>query len=142
MFERPLGDLGVVAFFAPDDGGQEGDGAFFEVEVDGVFDRGDGLFFDGDVAIRAVEGAEFRVEQADEIPELGDGGDGGFRAALGDALFDGDGGRQALELVDLGFFQLLGELAGVGGHRVEETALAFGEEDVEGEGGLAGAGEA
>ncbi len=57
---------------------------------------------------------------------------------LGDALFDGDGGRQAGELVDLGFFQLLGELAGVGGHRVEEAALAFGEEDVEGEGGLAG----
>ena len=119
-------------------GAKQGDGAFFEMAADGVFDGGEGLLFDGDVAIRAVEGAEFRVEQADEVPELGDGGDGGFAAALGDALFDGDGGRQALELVDLGFFQLLGELAGVGGHRVEEAALAFGEEDVEGEGGLAG----
>ena len=36
--------------------------------------------------------------------------------------------------------QLLGELAGVGGHGVEEAALALGEEDVEGEGGLAGTG--
>ena len=46
-----------------------------------------------------------------------------------------------MELVDLGFFELLGELPGIGGHGVEETALALGEEDVEGEGGLAGAGE-
>ena len=139
LFERPLGDLGVVALFAADERGEQGDGAFFEVAADGVLDGGEGLFFDRHLAVRAVEGAEFGVEQADEVPELGDGGDGGFAAALGDALLDGDGGRQALELVDLGFFQLLGELAGVGGHRVEEAALALGEEDVEGEGGLAGA---
>ena len=96
------------------------------------------MFLHGHLAVRAVEGAEFRIKEADEVPDFGDGGDGGFSAALGDALFDGDGGRKALELVDLGFFQLLGELPGVGGHGVEEAALAFGEEDVEGEGGLAG----
>ena len=138
MLESPLGDFGVIAFFAFDERGKEGDGTFFEVVGDGVFDGGDGLLFDGDLAVRAVKGAEFRVKEPDEIPDFGDGGDGGFSAALGDALFDGDGGRQALELVDFRFFQLLGELAGVGGHRVEETALAFGEEDVEGEGGFAG----
>ena len=95
LFERPLGDLVVVAFFAADDRGEQGDGAFFEMAADGVLDGGEGLFFDRDLAVRAVEGAEFRVEQADEVPELGDGGDGGFAAALGDALFDGDGGREA-----------------------------------------------
>ncbi len=48
-------------------------------------------------------------------------------------------GRKATcELVDFRSFQLLGELPGVGGHRVEEAALAFGEEDVEGKGGFAG----
>ena len=61
------------------------------------------MFLDGHVAVRAVEGAEFRVEEADEVPEFGDGGDGGFAAALGDALFDGDGGGQAVELVQFGF---------------------------------------
>jgi len=142
LFERPLGDFGVIAFLAADDGGKQGDGAFFEMAADGVFDGGDGLFFDRDQTVRAVEGAELRVEQADEVPKFRDGGDGGFGTALGNALFDGDGGRQALKLVDLGLFQLPGELAGVGGHRVEETALAFGEEDIEGEGGFAGTGEA
>ena len=87
-------------------------------------------------------GAEFGVEQADEVIDFGDGGDGGFAAAAGDALLDGDGGGQAGDVVDFGFFHLLGELPGVGGHGVEEAALAFGEEDVEGEGGFAGAGEA
>ena len=72
----------------------------------------------------------------------GDGGDGGFAAAAGNALLDGDGRRQAGDQVDVGAFELLDELAGVGGHAVEEAALAFGEEDVEGEGGFAGAGEA
>jgi hypothetical protein len=33
-------------------------------------------------------------------------------------------------------------LPGVGGHGVEKAALALGEEDVEGEGGFPGAGEA
>ena len=142
LFERPFGDFGVVAFAAADDGGEQADGAFFQVAEDGVFDGGDGLFLDGHLAVRAVEGAEFRIEQADEVPEFGDGGDGGFAAALGNALLDGDGGREALQAVDLGFLQLLGELAGVGGHRIEEAPLALGEEDVEGEGGLAGTREA
>ena len=47
-----------------------------------------------------------------------------------------------MEAVDFGFLKLLRELAGVGGHGVEETALAFGEKDIEGEGGFPGAGEA
>ena len=142
LLERPLGDLVVVAFFPANDGGEEGDWAFFELLADGVFDGGERLFFDGDFAAGAVNGAELGVEQADEVPELGDGGNGGLAAALGDALLDGDGGREALELVDLGLFELLGELPSVGGHGVEEAALALGEEDVEGEGGFAGAGEA
>ncbi len=123
----------MVSFFSADEGGENFYGAFPELGSDGFFDGGEGLFFDGNLAIGAVDGAELRVEEADEIPKLGDGGDGGFAAALGDALFDGDGGWKALELVDLGFLQLLRELAGVSGHGVEETALAFGEQDVEGQ---------
>src|SRR5690606_17582130 len=92
--------------------------------------------------VRAVAGAEFGVEETDEVPEFGDGGDGGFHAALGDPLLDGNGGREAAEQIEVGLFQLLGELPGVGGHGVEETALALGEEDVEGEGGFSGTGKA
>ena len=94
------------------------------------------MFFYRQLAVGAMDGAELRVEEADEVPEFGDGGDGGFAATLGNALFDGDGGGQALELVDFGFLQLLRELAGVGGHGVEETALSLGEKDIEGECGF------
>ena len=51
-------------------------------------------------------------------------------------------GREAVDVVDVRFLHLLDELPGVGRHAVEEAALAFGEEDVEGEGRLAGAAEA
>ena len=85
------------------------------------------MFFYRDLAVRAIERAEFRIEQTDEIPDFRDGGDSGFSAALRNSLFDGDGGRQAVELVKLRFFELFGELPGISGHRVEETALAFGE---------------
>ena len=142
MFDRPLRDLGVIAFFSPDEGGQDFHGAFFQLGADRVFDGGEGLLFHGNLALGAIDRAELGVEEADEIPQLGDGGDGGFSAALRDALLDGDGGREALEAVDFRLLKLLGELAGVGGHGVEETALALGEKDVEGEGRFPGAGEA
>ena len=142
MFDRPLRDLGMVAFFPADEGGEHFHGAFFQLGADGVLNGGEGLLFHGNLALRAIDRAELRVEEADEIPQLGDGGDGRFSAALRDALLDGHGGRQALEAVDFGFLQLLRELAGVGGHGVEETALAFGEKDVEREGGFTGTGQA
>ena len=74
--------------------------------------------------------------------DLGDGGDGGFAAAACDALLDGDAGREAFDRVHIGLFELIDELAGVGRHAVEEAALAFGEEDVEGQGRFARAAEA
>ena len=142
MFDRPLRDLGMVAFFPADEGGEDFDRAFLQFGADRVFDGGNGLLFHGHLAIGAIDGTQLRVEESDEIPEFGDGGDGGFAAALRDALLDGYGGRQALEAVDFGFLKLLRELARVGGHGVEETALAFGEKDVEGEGGFPGTGQA
>lgn len=136
VFDRPLGDFGVVAFAAFDEGGEELEGGvFLEPGAEAFFHVGAGLAFYGLAA--AVAGAELGVEEADEVPDFGDGGDGGFASALGDALFDGDGGWQAAEVIHVGFFELIGELAGVGGHGIEETALAFGEEDIEGEGGFA-----
>jgi hypothetical protein len=47
------------------------------------------------------------------------------------------GGRDAEDRVDVGLGRGLHELARVGVERLEVAALALGEDDVEGEGGLA-----
>ena len=81
--------------------------------------------------------AELRVKQPDELKNLRDGGDGAFSAAARDPLLDGDGRRNAGDGIDIGTFQLLDELPGVGVEAVEITALALGEKEVEGEGRFA-----
>ena len=57
-------------------------------------------------------------------------------------LFDRDRRRQAFDVVDVGLVHHAEELAGVGGQRFDVAALAFGIDGVEGERGLAGAGQA
>ena len=58
--------------------------------------------------------AEAGVEEAEVLCDLSDGGDGGFAGATGDALLDGDGGRDAGQTVDVGARELFDELARVG----------------------------
>ena len=57
-------------------------------------------------------------------------------------LVDGDGGAEALDVVDVGLLHAAEELAGVGGEGLDVAALALGVDGVEGEGTLARAGEA
>ena len=89
-----------------------------------------------------MQDAGAREEHAEVLGDFGDRRDGGLRGAARHALFDGDRGRQARERVDVGLGKLFDELARVGRDALEEPALAFGEEDVEGQGGFAGAGDA
>ena len=64
----------------------------------------------------------------------------GLRA--GAALLDGDGRREAVDVVDVGLLHLPQELPGVGGERLDVAPLPLGVEGVEGEGRLARAGDA
>jgi hypothetical protein len=57
-------------------------------------------------------------------------------------LLDRDGGRQAVDLVDIRLLHHLEELAGIGRQRLDVAALALGIDRVEGERGLARAGQA
>ena len=59
----------------------------------------------------------------------------------GALLVDRDGRRQAVDLVDVGLLHLAQELARVGGQALDVAALALGVDRVEGEAGLAAAGE-
>ena len=81
-------------------------------------------------------------EQAQVVVDLGDGADGRARVAAGALLVDRDGGREALDLVDVGLLHLAEELARVGRERLDVAALSLGVDRVEGERRLARAGEA
>ena len=76
------------------------------------------------------------------VVDLGDGADGGAWVVRGALLVDGDGWREAVDVIDVGLIHLAEELAGVGGERFDVAALALGEDGVEGQAALAAAGEA
>ena len=132
-----------LAFAAADDGRHDGDAlAACPAARMRCDDLLGGLAGDGAAAVGAVGRADGGVEQAEVVVDLGDGADGGAGAAAGGLLLDGDGGREALDGVDVGPLDLVEELARVGGEGFDVAALAFGVDGVEGEGAFAGAGEA
>ena len=80
-----------------------------------------------------MRGADAGEENAQIIVDLGDGADGGAGVLAGGLLGDGDGGGQAGDLVDIGFFHLAEKLARVGRKRGNVAALALGVERIEGQ---------
>ena len=90
--------------------------------------------------IRVVGLAQGGIENAKVIEDLGGRGDGGAGVRLRTALFDGDRRGEALDEVDVRFFQLIEKLPGVGGKAFDIAALALGVEGVESQGRFAGSG--
>ncbi len=89
-------------------------------------------------AARAGPYPDAGPQQAQVREHLGDRADRGARAAVGVVLVDADGRRQAGDRVDGG----LADEAGDHAQRLQVLPLALPVEGVEGEGGLAGAGQA
>ena len=94
------------------------------------------------VAVRAQHLPQVGVEEAQDVVGLGDGADGG--AGVLDRVLGLDRHRRqdAPDLLHRRPLHLVEELPGVGGHRLDEAALPFGVDGVEGEGRLAGPGRA
>ena len=137
-----LEDLPVLALLAADLGGQQGYAGGLGQGQDGVDDLLHGLAGDGVAALGAVGPADAGEEQAQVVVDFGHGADGGA-GVVGDALLvDGDGGREALDVVHVGLVHAAEELAGVGGKGLDITALALGVDGVEGQAALAGTGDA
>ena len=134
MPHGPFGDFLVVAFAGFDQWGENLNRARLRGGADFIGHFGEGGSSNGDLAGGAILGAELGVEEAEEVVNFGDGGDGGFSASARDALLDGYGRGEPVDVIDVRFFHLFDKLAGVSRHAVEEAALAFGKEDVEGEG--------
>jgi hypothetical protein len=91
-------------------------------------------------AARAVGRADPGEEQPEEVVDLGDRAHGRARVGRNGLLVDGDGRRDALDGFDLGLLHLVDELPGVGRQALDVAALALGEQGVEGQGRLPGAG--
>ena len=112
-----LGVFPVEAFAAAENGGEETKGFVFgEKLAELLADRFGCLGDDGFTGLWAMLHADFGVEEAEEVEDLGDSADGGFAAAAGDALFDGDGGWEPFDEIEVGLFQLARKLAGVRRH--------------------------
>src|SRR5215469_10204291 len=86
--------------------------------------------------------ADAGEQQAQVVPDLSYGADGGTRVVRGALLVDRDRWREAVDVVDVGLVHLTQELARVGRKRLDVAPLALGEDRIEGEATLAGAGEA
>ena len=96
-----------------------------------------GLARDFVAADRAMRHADGGVEEAQVVVNLGDGADGGARAAAGGFLLDGNGGAQAVDGIDVGALHLIQELPGVGGEGLDVAALALGVNGIESQRGFA-----
>ena len=85
------------------------------------------------LAVRTILRAQPGKQQAQEMINLRDSGDGALAPAPRDALLDAHRGRNAGDQVHLGPRQLLDELPGVSVHRVQKTALSLRKQQVKGQ---------
>ena len=132
----PLGELGVVALARHHQRRQQQDADALVLLQQALGDGPRGLRLDGHVAGGAELRAELHVQQAQEVIDLGERGHRALAAAAAGALLDGHRGRNAVDGVDVRARRRLHELARIGVQRFEIAALAFVEDDVEGERGF------
>ena len=131
----------VLALALPDDGRQDHEPRSLAERHHPVGDLLDRLPGDRLAAVVAVGLADPRPQQAQVVVDLGDRADGGAGVSGGRLLVDRDRGREPLDRVHVGLVHLAEELARVGRERLDVAALALGVDRVEGEAGLARAGE-
>ena len=76
-------------------------------------------------------------KEAKVVVDFGDGADGRARVAVGGLLLDRDRRAQPFDVVDIGFFHLFEELAGVRRKTFDVAPLPFGVDGVKSEARLA-----
>ena len=101
----------------------------------------DGLALDRQPGRRRIGHADARPQKPHVVVDLGDRADGRARIARGGLLLDGDGRREAVDLVDVRLLHHLQELARISREALDVAALALGIDGVEGERGFARAGQ-
>ena len=114
----------------------------FAKSHDGIGHLLDGLLANGFAAVRAESVADAGVEQAQVVVDFGNGPYCRPGIAAGRLLVDGNGRRQAFDVVNVRFIHLSQKLAGIGRQRFDVAPLAFGIDGIESQGRLARSGQA
>ena len=97
-------------------------------------DGGGGVWADFFAGLGVVAGGKARVEEFEVVVDLGEGADGGTGGADRVFLLDGDGGRDAIDPVNIGLIHAVEELPDVRRECFDVAPLALGVEGVKGEG--------
>ena len=97
----------------------------------------DGLGLQRDAVLRAARRADAGVEKAQVVVDFGDGAYRRPRIVRGRFLLDGNGRRQAFDVIDIRLFHHRQELPGIGRQRLHVAALTLGVNGVEGQGRFA-----
>ena len=139
-FLRVLKDLDVLALSGAHHWGQHLDAGALGQLHDLVHDLVDGLLADLFAAFGAVGHAHPGPEQAEIVINFRHGAHGGAGVFGGGFLVDGDGGREALDIVHVRLVHLSQEHSGVGAEAFHIAALPLGINGVKGQAGLAAAG--
>ena len=134
--------LQVLALALVDHRRQQHPAAVLGLRHDLVDHLADGLRLQRDAVFRAARRADPGIEQPQVVVDFGDGADGRPRIVRGRFLFDGNGRRQAFDVIHIRLFHHRQELPGIGRQRLHVAALALGVNGVEGQRRLAGAGQA
>ena len=138
-----VGELLAVLAFAPAHHRREQiKPRAFRQRLDAVDHLRNGLALDRQSGGRRIGHADTRPQKPHIVVDLRDGADGRARIARGGLLLDGNGGRQAVDLVDVRLLHHLQELPRVSREAFHIAALALGIDGVEGERGFARAGQA
>ena len=135
-------ELAVLALAPPHDRGQHLEPGAFGQLHHLIDDLVGGLAPDRATAVVAVRMPDTGVEHAQVVVDLGDRADGRPRVARRRLLIDRDRRREPLDEVDVGLLHLAEELPRVRRQRLHVSPLPLGVDRVEGERGLAGAGQA
>ena len=112
-------------------------GFFLEETIDNLGGRSGE---EGSAGLGIVGGSVGGKKNAEVVVNFRGGGERGAGATPGVALFDGEGGREALDRVDGRSGEAFEVEPGVGGEAFEVTALAFGVDGVERQRGFSGTG--
>ena len=133
--------LAVFALAPAHDGGEQEQPRAFGQGQHAVGHLADRLAFDGKAGGGRIRHADAGEQKPQVIVDLGHGADGRTGIFRGRLLFDGDGGRQPLDMIDIGLLHQFEELTRIGRQAFDITALAFGIDGVEREAGFAGTGQ-